>query len=62
MTLQILINRELERAQITPYKLAKISGVKEAVIYKIIKGEREDIMLSTAKKLAAALQLDINKF
>lgn len=47
---------------LTPFKLGKKAGVDHAMIYKLLQGKQKDLMLSTAFKLADALEVDINEF
>lgn len=47
---------------LTPFKLGKKAGVDHAMIYKLLQGKQKDLMLSTAFKLADALNVDINEF
>ena len=56
---QVTVSDELRaaiRASGTSYKLAKTTGVAEAVIGRFLRGER-DLRLATVDRLAAALGL-----
>lgn len=56
------ISQLLDRKNISPYALAIKAGVDPAMIYKLISGKQPDVLLSTAFKLADALEVDINEF
>lgn len=57
----IKIRQLLDKKKMTPYALAMKAGVDPAMVYKLIKGKQSDILLSTAFKLADALEVDINE-
>lgn len=52
----------LDGKKIKPYTLAMKAGVDPAMVYKLVSGKQTDILLSTAFKLADALEVDINEF
>lgn len=52
----------LNDKKIKPYTLAMRAGVDPAMVYKLISGKQTDVLLSTAFKLADALEVDINDF
>lgn len=56
------IDQLLDKKNMTPYALAIKAGVDPAMIYKLISGKQLDVLLSTAFKLADALEVDINEF
>lgn len=38
------------------------TGMKSGALYRLLSGEREDVLLSTAFKLADVLGIDVNEF
>lgn len=56
------LNKLMKEKGLTPFKLGKKAGVNHAMIYKLLQGKQKDLMLSTAFKLADALEVDINDF
>lgn len=62
MELQKVINKEIDKKRITMRELSRRAGVTPTVIERLVRGERSDIKLSTAFKIADALEIDINCF
>lgn len=57
-TIEISLKKAIQTSGISPYKLARLSGVADAVISRFLNGKR-DITLTTAAKLAEALGLEL---
>ena len=55
------VSQLLDEKNMTPYALAMKAGVDPAMIYKLMTGKQTDVLLSTAFKLADALEVDINE-
>lgn len=55
------VSQLLDEKNMTPYALAMKAGVDPAMIYKLMNGKQTDVLLSTAFKLADALEVDINE-
>jgi transcriptional regulator with XRE-family HTH domain len=55
-TLAGSIKARMKARELTPYRVAKMSGVSAVVIQRFVNGER-DIKLETAEKLCSALEL-----
>lgn len=51
----------LEKKGITAYKLSKESKVSESTLSEILKGNRKEVRLSTAKKIAHALNVSVEE-
>lgn len=51
----------LKEKKITRYQLAKMSGVSECTISRLIKGTNKEPKISTVKAIAKALEVDINE-
>ena len=56
-TLQARMKRALEFYQCRPSHLAKASGVSQAVVHRIAKGQHENVMSSTLARLEPYLSL-----
>ena len=51
----------LKEKHITRYRLAKLSGISESAIARLINEKNKDAKISTVKAIAKALQVDINE-
>ena len=51
----------LKEKHITRYRLAKLSGISESAIARLINEKNKDPKISTVKAIAKALQVDINE-
>lgn len=56
-TLQARMKRALDYYQCRPSHLAKASGVSQAVVHRIAKGEHENVLSSTLMRLEPFLSL-----
>lgn len=51
----------LKEKKISRYRLAKLSGISECTITRIINEQNKDPKISTVKAIAKALNVDINE-
>ena len=51
----------LKEKHITRYGLAKLAGISESAIARLINEKNKDPKISTVKAIAKALQVDINE-
>lgn len=51
----------LKEKHITRYRLAKLSGISESAIARLINEKNKDPKISTVQAIAKALQVDINE-
>lgn len=56
------LNEIVNKSGLTPHGVAKKAGIDHTVIYKILSGERKDIYLSSAIKIADALEISLDEF
>jgi transcriptional regulator with XRE-family HTH domain len=52
------LRQAIEESPLSQYELAKVSGVNKGILSRFVRGERT-ITLSTAARLAEALDLDL---
>lgn len=55
------VRRIMEEKGITQYRLAKLTGISEAQISRLLNGKRCDPKISAVKAIAAALQVEISE-
>lgn len=55
------VRRIMEEKGITQYRLAKLTGISEAQISRLLNGKRSDPKISAVKAIAAALQVGISE-
>ena len=51
----------IDQKKITPYRLAKLSGVSQPQISRLLTGENSDPRQSTLQKLAAGLGVSVSE-
>lgn len=51
--------REKERAGLTRYRLALMTGVSQSTLSRLVAGQLTDLSASTIERLAEALELDV---
>ena len=61
MDKQILKNI-MKKKHISMYKLSKLSGIENKIIWNIVNNKRKDPQISTVVKIAKALDLDEHEF
>lgn len=55
------VKKLMEEKGITQYRLAKLTGISEAQISRLLNGKRNDPKISAVKAIAAALQVEISE-
>lgn len=58
----IVMNKRLEEKEMTRYKLSKLSGVSQPLLYKIANNEVKSPKFSDVIKIARVLDIDLNIF
>lgn len=56
------LNRIIKKSGLTPHQVSKKAGIDHTVIYKLLSGERKDMYLSSAIKIADALEISLDEF
>ena len=58
--MKLLIYKILKERELTPYQLAKKTGMNVNIFYDLKSGKQKDITLSKAYKIAKALNVSID--
>lgn len=56
------LQRIVKESKLTPQEIAQKANIDYTIIYKIMSGQRKDMYLSTAIKIADALSISLDEF
>lgn len=55
------VKQLMKEKEITQYRLAKMTGISEAQVSRLLHGKRTDPKISAVKAIAAALEVEISE-